>query len=493
MERIQVTHDRLVDAGGRHVLLNGINLVFKGEDTPGGRQYIGPWTERDFADFAAWGFNVVRLGLIWDAAEPQPGRYDEAYFDWIGRMLDLCERYGLYAFLDMHQDLYGASFSDGAPDWATLTDGLPHAPEALWSDAYLSSAAVQRAFDHFWTNSPAPDGIGLQDHYAALWQHISRRFASHPAMLGYDVLNEPYPGSGGPQVFGALLGAFAQEIRVRGGPDLTLDDMLAVFADPAEKFKALAYLEDPSFYRRLAEAAEPLVAAFDRGDLDRFYNKMAAAIRAVDSQGILFRENSYFSNMGVTCQAEPIRDAAGRCDPQQLYSPHGYDLVVDTEAIVMASDKRVDVIFGAHRRTQERLQVPVLVGEWGAHGMHAGGLEHIDHLLDLFEANLWGQTYWCYEKRLREAPVLERLRRPRAQAVCGQLLRACFDRQAGTFKMDWDEAGGLAPTRVYLPGHAWTVTADGPYQAESHGNWGFLHIPRQGGRRHVTVCWPGPS
>ena len=159
----------------------------------------------------------------------------------------------------------------------------------------------------------------------------------------------------------------------------------------------------------------------------------------------------------------------------------------------MASDKRVDVIFGAHRRTQERLQVPVLVGEWGAHGMHAGGLEHIGHLLDLFEANQWSQTYWCYETRFREAPILEHLRRPRAQAVCGRLLHARFDRRAVSFQMDWDEEGCLAPTRVYLPGRSWAVAADGPYQVESRGDWGFLHIPRQGGRRRVTVSWPGPS
>ena len=44
--------------------------------------------------------------------------------------------------------------------------------------------------------------------------------------------------------------------------------------------------------------------------------------------------------------------------------PHGYDLVVDTEGVQWASNNRIDVIFDAHRRTQQRMGVPVMVGEW---------------------------------------------------------------------------------------------------------------------------------
>ena len=486
MERITVSGNRLVDESGRHIILSGINLVYKGKRIVDGPKkspraeknsygqfarsdmnYIAPWTEADFAHFRAWGFNVVRLGLIWAAVEPQPGVYDETYLDWISSMLDLCEQYGLHAFLDMHQDLYSVLFSDGAPEWATLTDGLPHVAGDLWSDAYLESEAVQRAFDHFWANTTAVDGLGLQDHYIRMWVHVASRFASHPALLGYDFFNEPYPGPTGRVIFANLLGTFAELISSKHGSVMTLEEMLAVFSDPEKKLQALSYLEDRAFYESLAKALEPLVAEFDLGNLDSFYRRITGAVRAIDREGIIFRENSYFSNMGIECLAQPILDESGQHIDNQIYSPHGYDLVVDSEAIVLASDRRVDVIFDAHRRTQERMQVPALVGEWGAHGWHAEGLDHIAHLLSLFERNLWNQTYWCYESGFSQAPVLQMLKRPFPQAVCGHLLAYGFNRQTGEFSMTWDEKGCASAdeaSRIYLPHKPVQVDADGPYR-----------------------------
>lgn len=510
MDKIKVSGNRLVDEHGRHIILSGINLVFKGQRIVDGQKmsprpekndncssprpvkndngslarsdmnYIAPWTEADFAHFRAWGFNVVRLGLIWDAVEPQPGVFDETYLDWIGSMLDLCEQYGLHAFLDMHQDLYSVRYSDGAPEWATLTDGLPHVAGDLWSDAYLESEAVQRAFDHFWANTTAADGIGLQDHYLQMWVHVADRFAGHPALIGYDFLNEPYPGSSGQFIFANLLGTFAELISSQGGPDMALEEMLAVFSDPEEKFKALSYLEDRVFYESLAKAVEPLVAEFDLGELDLFYRRISKAVRAVDGTGIIFRENSYFSNMGIECQAQPILDESGQRIVNQVYSPHGYDLVVDSEAIVLASDRRIDVIFDAHCRTQERLQVPVVVGEWGAHGWYADGLDHIAHILALFERNLWSQTYWCYESGFSRTPVLQILKRPYPQAVCGVLESYRFDRQSGEFTMIWNEKDWTSAdgeSRIYLPRKPVSVAADGPYQLiepDSVAAGGFL-------------------
>jgi endoglycosylceramidase len=55
--------------------------------------------------------------------------------------------------------------------------------------------ALQRSFDHFWANDPGPGGVGLQDRYAAAWRHVAERFRDNPNVLGYDLLNEPWPGS----------------------------------------------------------------------------------------------------------------------------------------------------------------------------------------------------------------------------------------------------------------------------------------------------------
>lgn len=105
-----------------------------------------------------------------------------------------------------------------------------------------------------------------------------------------------------------------------------------------------------------------MLAEFDQGVLAEFYQNLTQAVRQLDSQGIIMREHSYFSNMGIQCKAPLIMAGPNQVDPNQAYSPHGYDLVVDTDAIIMASNKRIDVIFGTHKRTQDSLNVPVLVG-----------------------------------------------------------------------------------------------------------------------------------
>jgi endoglycosylceramidase len=54
---------------------------------------------------------------------------------------------------------------------------------------------MQRAFESFWTNRPGPGGIGLQDYYAQGVESVVSRFADNPWVIGYDLMNEPWPGA----------------------------------------------------------------------------------------------------------------------------------------------------------------------------------------------------------------------------------------------------------------------------------------------------------
>lgn len=74
----------------------------------------------------------------------------------------------------------------------------------------MLSEAVQTAFDHFWLNKPASDGIGILDRYEALWQHIAKRYTNNTTVIGYDLMNEPFPGSSGVQSTLVLLSAYGQ-------------------------------------------------------------------------------------------------------------------------------------------------------------------------------------------------------------------------------------------------------------------------------------------
>lgn len=121
-----------------------------------------PFLESKWWDMlASWGFNVVRLTLFWEAIEPEPGVYDKSYLDKIERMVDQVSKRGIYALLNMHQDLYnrwlqGDVCGDGAPYWAFPPDvdpknnaALAGYEAAMWSMAYSPSDEVKQCFTHF--------------------------------------------------------------------------------------------------------------------------------------------------------------------------------------------------------------------------------------------------------------------------------------------------------------------------------------------------------
>lgn len=172
---LAVHGERFVDVQGRQVVLHGMNVISKSKE----ENYLSWHDSDDFSAMRDWGMNCIRLGIIWDGVEPEPGRFADRYLDGVAERARWASQAGLYVILDMHQDLFSVLYSDGAPEWATIHEGKPHETGAVWSDSYMISPAVQTAFDNFWANSPASDGIGIQDHYAAAWQHVAERFADN--------------------------------------------------------------------------------------------------------------------------------------------------------------------------------------------------------------------------------------------------------------------------------------------------------------------------
>ena len=182
----------ITDAHGRVVLIHAVNMVYK-------RAPYYPKAAGFGADDAAFlrrhGFNGVRLGVIYKGVEPKPGRYDDSYIRHIADTERALARNNVFSLIDFHQDLYNERFEgEGWPDWAVQDDGLPN-PHNGFPTNYLTNPALQRAFDHFWANDPGPGGVGLVDRYAAAWRHVASHFRSSERVLGYDVMNEPWPGT----------------------------------------------------------------------------------------------------------------------------------------------------------------------------------------------------------------------------------------------------------------------------------------------------------
>ena len=112
--------------------------------------------------------------------------------------------HGIYALVDLHQDAWGKYIAspvdhvcpdgwtlakgwDGAPDWATFTDGQ----ETCTPDGKReNSPAVHAAWDNFFANRD-----GIRDEYASLWHFIASQFAGDAGVAGFDLLNEPGVGS----------------------------------------------------------------------------------------------------------------------------------------------------------------------------------------------------------------------------------------------------------------------------------------------------------
>jgi len=182
----------VTDATGRVVILHGLNQVAKVAPYEPSQDGFG---DDDAAFLAANGFDAMRVGVIWAAVEPRPGVYDDAYLDSIADTVHTLAAHGIVSLLDFHQDLYNEKFQgEGAPAWAVQDGGLPN-PALGFPGNYLANPAEWHVWERFWANAPAPDGVGLQDHYAHTWAHVATRFAGDRAVAGYEIMNEPWPGN----------------------------------------------------------------------------------------------------------------------------------------------------------------------------------------------------------------------------------------------------------------------------------------------------------
>ena len=185
----------ITDARGRVVNFHGAAVVPGNETTPPESVGFG----EDDADFlASHGFKLVRLGLFYRGYETQPGVYDESYVDTFERTQRQLAARGIFSVIDFHQDQLAPRYAGrGFPDWFLIDDGLPNTQQPF-PQGYFGNPALNRAYDNLWANAPAPDGVGLQDRFAAGWRRVATRFAPLDHVAGYDIFNEPWPGSGWP-------------------------------------------------------------------------------------------------------------------------------------------------------------------------------------------------------------------------------------------------------------------------------------------------------
>ncbi|MCC6897513.1 MAG: cellulase family glycosylhydrolase [Polyangiaceae bacterium] len=185
--RWHVAGGALRDPEGRAVILRGVNLAGAHKQAP----YFGFHQPEDFNRLSNdWGLNHVRFLLLWAGIEPKKGEYSDAYLDEVALRMDWAASAGLSVVLDMHQDVYGEGFNgDGAPRWTCDESHYQKfTPTTPWFMNYLDPEVVA-CVDQFWT------GPELRGHYQEAWRRVAKRLGGHPAVIGFDPMNEPFWGS----------------------------------------------------------------------------------------------------------------------------------------------------------------------------------------------------------------------------------------------------------------------------------------------------------
>ena len=453
----------MTDAAGRVVVLHGLNVVAKGKPQQLADRGFGA---DDLDLFAREGFNTVRLGIDYAAVEPQPGVYDEAFLERYAQTVALAGGKGVLTLVDLHQDLYSEKYfaGNGMPAWMAIDDGVPEDPNPGFPGGYFTSPAINRAYDNLWANVPGPDGKRLQDHYAEGLRRVAARFAGEDRLVGYDIFNEPWPGSDWPTC-----------------------------ANPV--------------------GCPP--GGFDQTELTAFSKRAVAGIRRADTRHLAFYEPNLQFDVGAATGHGDVGD--GRAG----FSFHNYclgaapGLPVIPDPTGIGCDTNEQIVFDNAEAQSERTGDALLLTEFGATDDTAA----LEQYLEVSDRNMVGWHYWTYAnllpndvqaesqsviRDLSKPPTTENLKqghldvmaRAYPQVVAGTPRSWDFDRTTGRFDLRYSttapngESPGSRTTEVFLPrrhyGESYRVAVKGAEVASEVGAE-LLRLKTCPGAQEVSV------
>ncbi|WP_025274095.1 cellulase family glycosylhydrolase [Haloglycomyces albus] len=393
----------LTDEFGRSLILHGFNTAASAKRANGLPELTEEDVEREYADM---GTNFVRYLLQWQAVEPEPGVIDEDYLAAVAERVEWYADRGYHVMLDMHQDLYSPYTNstrvagNGAPEWATHPDGLPVNTDLEQWELYYLEPGVIRSFDNFWATTSGDDG--LMDHYADAWGSVADYFADTEAVIAYDIMNEPWGGT--------------------------------------------------------LQATE-----FETGPLAELYRRSIDTIRESDEDSWIFVEPQAVGvNWGMSTSLPRFDDPReGRA--RIGYAPHLYPLPLDLGSNYSDSTAAIDSALETWTdntlRTAQRLDAPVILGEFGLDATAPGALDYVESVVDITDDTGMGWAYWSsdpgswgpYDEEGSAQPLSDTLDRAYPRAVAGTPSTVDYDPD-GRLSLDYDRDASIeAPTEFYLP------------------------------------------
>lgn len=211
-----------------------------------------------------------------------------------------------------------------------------------------------------------------QEQAIACWRQLARALKAHPAVVGYNLLNEPCP-------------------KRATRPKLT-----DWFKDDYEAWQA-------------ATQGTP-------ADLSSFYEKAVRAIRDVEDQTPIILDSGFYATPWAFKVLKPVADA------KTLYSFHFYEPAEFTGRNNLgryaypgkiptgeSDDPVIQYWDGTHmasflspvRDWQKRWSIParrILVGEVGVYRMNAGAAQYLNDALRLFDERGWHWAFYSYRE-----------------------------------------------------------------------------------------------
>lgn len=182
--------------------------------------------ERDFVFLKSLGVNSLRIPFNYKyfIDDQHPDRYKDEGFAYLDNIISLCEKYEIYAILDLHSVPGGQN-----PDWhADTSSGLPL----------------------FWEYG------ALRDSVIGLWGYIAHHYRNQPWVAAYDIVNEPSMVTNA-EVFNEFYRKVIAEIRqfdalhiifIEGNHFTTDFSMLDPIDDPqvAYEFHFYPFVDEPA-------------------------------------------------------------------------------------------------------------------------------------------------------------------------------------------------------------------------------------------------------